>query len=139
MPIVESLRFHLREQIYRVITARPDEIVAVAYQVLLSISTTRFRPDKKTRTGPAATTRWLALARPDYLVSVNGASVPGLDAAANLPQNHPALAKKYDTLLKWTHGQEWFSEVGVTELSVPLELEIWNNRVALVGVFVYPV
>lgn len=139
MPEVKLDRNRVRQHLGRVLDAPADDIVNVAHDVLQQIWHSRFKKDKDIGIGPAAATRWLALARPDYLVSVNSKSAPGLGALSGLSTNHTSLAKRYDDLLKWIHDQPWYFEVEESEIDDPLELDIWHRRAALLDVFVYPV
>ena len=139
MPGAKTVRNRVRRHLDRMLKARPEEIVLVAHEVLQQIQQTRFKENVNVGIGPAAATRWLALARPDYLVSVNSKSAPGLGAASGLPTNHSSLAKKYDVLLTWLHEQPWFFEVEESDINDLEELEIWHRRAALLDVFVYPV
>ena len=87
--------------------------------------------------GHAAATHWLTLARPDCLVSVNGASARGLGEASDLPQDSRKLADRYSDLLNWLYERPWFNEFRGRQPDDPLERDIWNCRAALVDAFVY--
>ena len=139
MPKVKTIRNRVRQYLGEVLDAPKEEIIDVAFDVMQKIWHTRFKKDQNLGIGPAAATRWLALARPDYLVSVNSKSAPALGAASGLPTNPAGLAKNYDALLKWLHDLPWFIEVEASDIDDPLELDIWHHRAALLDVFVYPV
>ena len=84
--------------------------------------------------GSAGSTRLLALARPEALVSVNGESVAGL---AELSGIAPARLKKpagYEELIEWTMARPWWSAAAPDK---PLERELWSYRAALIDAFVY--
>ena len=137
MPEVESVRKQVQEQIIRVLQAKPNEIAAVGADAMTEIWHLKYVENKKDTIGPAAATRWLSLARPDYMASVNGPSAAGLGEASGLPQDPNELANVYADLLGWLHGQEWFEEFNGGQPDDPEEREIWSRRAALVDVFVY--
>ena len=89
------------------------------------------------REGRTIPLRWLTLARPDCLVSVNKASAPGLGEVSTLPQNSNSLANVYSGLLLWLHDRPWFNEFNNRQPEDHLERAVWNCRAALVDVFVY--
>lgn len=84
--------------------------------------------------GPAAITRFLTLARPDCLVSVNKQSAEGLARLPGLPKTSAGLANRYFDLLSWVYEQPWFK---APQPNDPLERTIWNSRTALLDAFVY--
>ncbi len=137
MPAVGPIRMQIQEQIIQALNADPDEIVAVGTNAMTEIRHLLHVENADRGIGPAAATRWLALARPDCMVSVNDASACGLGEASGLPQNTNDLANAYPDLLGWLHGQEWFNEFDGGQPDDPNEREIWNRRAALVDVFVY--
>ena len=137
MPEVGPVRMQIREQIVQALQADSDEIVAVGTDAMAEIGHLQHVENADRGIGPAAATRWLALARPDCMVSVNGASASGLGEASDLPQNTNDLANVYADLLGWLHGKDWFNEFNGGQPDDPEEREIWNRRAALVDVFVY--
>lgn len=137
MPEVGPIRLQIQEQITQAVQADPDEIVAVGTDAMAEIGQLQHVDNVDRGIGPAAATRWLALARPDYMVSVNNASASGLGEASGRPQNTNDLANVYADLLGWLHGQKWFNEFNGRQPDDPEEREIWNCRAALVDVFVY--
>ena len=137
MPKVETIRMQIQEQITQVLHADPGEIAAVGTDAMAAIRHLKHVENAIHGIGPAAATRWLALARPDCMVSVNGASASGLGEAAGLPRDPGDLANVYADLLGWLHGREWFNEFNGGQPDDPEEREIWNRRAALVDVFVY--
>ena len=74
MPEVELLRMEIQGQIGHVLRADSHEIVAIATEAMETVRQLRHVENADRGIGPAAATRWLALARPDCLVSVNSAS-----------------------------------------------------------------
>ena len=135
-PDVEAPRQRISEQINRVVHATGD-IIDVAHEAVQEIWKVRCYEDQLHGIGPAATTRWLTLARPDCLVSVNKASAPGLGEASRLPRASDKLANVYSDLLNWLHDRPWFNEFNNRQPEDHMERAIWNCRAALVDVFVY--
>lgn len=136
MPEVGPDRQQIRNLINPVVNAGND-ISGIAHEAVQNIRFVRGIPGERPGVGPAAATRWLTLARPDCLVSVNGESASGLGEASGLPQNTNDLVNVYADFLGWLHEQEWFNEFNGGEPDDPEEREIWNRRAALVDVFVY--
>ena len=124
---VREVRNRVREQVGRVLNVGDDEIAGVAQDAMRKIC-------HEQGFGPAAASRLLTLARPDRLVSVNGASADRLGKFSGLKPEAPALAKKYDALLDWLYERPWFKEQQPDD---PSKLEIWNCRAALLDAFVY--
>ena len=127
----------IREQIHRYVKqvrCSPDvEIVRVAHGKLHEIVNDRIGPFKGI--GPAAASRLFTLARPDRLVSVNGASAGRLgQLICGEPKSPIWLTNHYDKLLEWLHEQPWFKAQKPDD---PLERKIWNCRAALLDAFVY--
>ena len=133
MPRVGHIREQIRELLNPVLNSGPENISETAQNAMMEMR-------QIDRIGPAAATRWLALARPEYLVSVNRESAPGLSRAAwlsdavRLPRTREGLANAYPRLLSWLHNRPWFNEPQPED---PLERVIWSYRAALVDVFVY--
>ena len=127
----------IREQIHRYVKqvrfASDINIVHVAHGKLQKIVKDEIGPFKGI--GPAAGSRLLTLARPDRLVSVNGASAAKLGQLICGEARTPKwLANHYDKLLKWLHEQPWFK---AQEPDDSVERKIWNCRAALLDAFVY--
>ena len=139
MPEVGPIRMQIREQADQVLVADSGEIADVACDAMGAIRNLRHVEDADRRIGHAAATRWLALARPDYLVSVNNASALGLGEASGLPRVSSNLADGYLDLLNWLHERPWFNKFNGRQPDDLLERDIWNCRAALVDVFVYDV
>ena len=137
MPEVEPIRMQIQEQIIRALQAGPNEIAAVGTDAMTTIKRLQHVENADRGIGHAAATRWLGLARPDYMVSLNGASATGLGEASGLPQSPDGLANVYADLLGWLHGQEWFNEFNGAQPDDLEEREMWNRRAALVDVFVF--
>ena len=134
-PDVEAPRQRISEQIQRVVPATGD-IIDTAHEAVQEIWKVRNTEDDFHSIGPAAATRWLTLARPDCLVSVNKASAPGLGGVSHLPRD-TNLVYVYSDLLLWLHDRPWFNEFNNRQPEDHLERAIWNCRAALVDVFVY--
>lgn len=134
-PDVEAPRQRISEQIQRVVPATGD-IIDVAHEAVQEIWKIRCYEDQLHGIGPAAATRWLTLARPDCLVSVNKASAPGLGEVSHLPRDSN-LGYVYSDLLLWLHDRPWFNEFNNRQPEDHFERAIWNCRAALVDVFVY--
>ena len=137
MPTVKPIRLEIQKQIDQVLQADSNNIIEVAVEAMETIRQLKHLENADRGIGHAAATRWLALARPDCLVSVNEASERGLGEASGFPQNSAKLAKVYADLLTWIHNRPWFKEFDGQSPVSSLEWEIWNCRAALVDVFVY--
>ena len=124
---VREVRNRVREQVGRVLNVGDNEIAGVAQDAMRKIC-------HEQDFGPAAASRLLTLARPDRLVSVNGASADLLGKFSGLKPEALALANKYDALLDWLYERPWFKEQQPDD---PSKLEIWNCRAALLDAFVY--
>ena len=135
-PAVGATRRQVRDLVERILLAA-DNISDIAYTSVQAIRKVRHTEDDYHGIGPAAATRWLTLARPDCLVSVNKASAPGLGKVSSLPRNSNGLANVYSDLLLWLHDRPWFNEFNSRQPKDHLERAIWNCRAALVDVFVY--
>ena len=137
-PKNESYTSEIREQIQvqvtRVLNESPSRISKTAHDTLQVIKDSRYRPGVNRGIGPAAASRWLALARPDCLVSVNRESAAGLGAISGLPQTSGKLADKYTDLIDWVRNQPWFNSPAPND---SFEREIWDCRGALLDVFFY--
>lgn len=132
-----QLRLRIKKLVDGVVAAKPSELPSVASDALSEIWHMKAKGIARQGIGPAAASRWIALARPDYLISINNASAEGLGEAANLPRETSRLACQYEALLRWLHNRSWFNEASESSLIDPTEREIWNRRAALVDVFVY--
>ena len=120
-------RAYVHGQIQQVVQAGEDDIVETAEAAVAGIR-------QLDRFGPAVATRFLALARPDRLVSVNGPSSIGLGLFAGMEQDKDHLATNYGELLQAIHAKEWCSAPEPVDAK---EREIWRCRAALVDAFVY--
>ena len=85
--------------------------------------------------GTATATRLLALARPDYVVSLNEGSRVGLAKYFDmtLPRGN-VEAERYRDLLEILYDKPWFD---IAEPETQRERNIWSMRAALVDCFVY--
>lgn len=121
-----KVRSHVLKQVQRVVKAEEAGFVEDAQSALAKIM-------ELYRFGPAAT-RFLVLARPSRLVSVNGESAPGLGAFANMKSDKKHLAENYGELLKKIHTRKWYL---APEPVNRRDREIWRCRAALVDAFAY--
>ena len=125
----------IREQVDQVLNASPGEIAEVAHDAMEAIRKLKHVENAYRPIGPAAATRLLTLARPDFLVSVNGASATRLGKLfSGNPKTPSSLANDYVGLLKWVYDQPWFSARRPDD---QWERKIWNCRAALLDAFVY--
>lgn len=123
-------RAQIESAIRRVVDAPDDAFPGVAVEVYKKL---RSLPS----IGGGVTTRLLTLARPDFLVSVNGGSTAGLAHYARLaPTTLPESAENYDRLLRFIYKKPWF-RTPVTDLGSDLEREAWSMRAASLDSFVY--
>ena len=136
MPNVGSVRQRIRDMIEPVVLPAGN-IVDAGHTALQEIRKVRHHEDDLHGIGHAAATRWLTLARPDYFVSVNNASAPGLGKISGLRRDSNGLAYVYSDLLNWLHDRPWFNEFNRRQPENHRDRVIWNFRAALVDVFVY--
>ena len=134
MPKVRSVRQRIREQVDRVLNANSNKIANVAQDAMEKIRNMQHVENAYRPIGHAAATRWLTLARPDCLVSINSESSPKLGKLSGLRKTSRDLANNYATLLDWVHTQDWFESPQPND---PLEQDIWNCRAALLDAFIY--
>ena len=134
MPAVGVFRQQIRDRISQVFEAEGAGISIMAQNAVQEIWHIKPVEGNEYGVGPAAATRWLTLARPDRLVSVNGKSAKGLGRAAGLPRTVVALSKRYSDLLGWVYSRPWFNAACPDD---PFGRQIWNCRVALLDAFVY--
>ena len=133
MPRVGQVRQRIREQVDRVLNTNSSEIANVAQSAVKTIISMRLQ-DPRHNIGPASATRWLTLARPDCLLSINSKSSHKLAELSELPKTPSILANNYAALLNWVYAQPWFNS---SQPNNPLEQDIWNCRAALLDAFVY--
>ena len=84
--------------------------------------------------GYGTATLVLTLARPDRLLSLNGASENGLGALASKSPSMLGKPENYRELLRWLYGQPWYADGPPPDEDLVL---IWRFRAALVDSFVY--
>ena len=135
MPGVGPVRMQIREQVDQVLKAGSSEIAEVAHDAMEAIRKLKHVENAYRPIGLAAATRLLTLSRPDFLVSVNGASATRLGKLfSGKPKTSASLANDYVGLLKWVYDQPWF-KAGLPDDD--WERKIWNCRAALIDAFVY--
>ena len=132
MPDVRSDREQIRDLIEPVMLAT-DNIADIAHTAVQEIRKVRRIEGERNGVGHAAATRWLTLAHPDCLVSVNNASAPNLGEVSGLPRNSNRLANVYSDLLLWLHDRPWFNEFNRRQPQEHWERIIWNCRAAVGG------
>ena len=132
---VAVCRRNIRLELEPIFECTQKDLPRVAQKAVEGIASVHRRGVPHT-VGAAAATRWLTLARPDSLVSVNSRSKPMLSAATQLTQS--SLHTKYDELIREIHEQKWFNEYDKKKPQTRLEQDIWDCRAALVDVFSYP-
>ena len=120
-------RSHVFDRIQRVIAAGEAGIVEAADAAIAEIR-------QLYRFGPATATRFLALACPGWLISVNRPSAAGLGVFADMEPNEGHLASNYGELIEKIHARKWWR---APEPTNSRELEIWRCRAALVDALVY--
>ena len=84
--------------------------------------------------GPGIATRLMALARPDRIISLNGASMNNLAEYFNLPIAAVGEPNNYRILLDRLYQKDWFQGQPPDD---PYEFTIWSIRAALIDCFVY--
>lgn len=84
--------------------------------------------------GYGTATLLLTLARPDRVLSLNGASKNGLGALSRLSHSTLGRPKNYRKLLRWLYRQRWYNDGPPKDEGLG---RIWQSRAALVDAFVY--
>lgn len=88
------------------------------------------------RLGPGVASRLIALTRPDFGISVNGASRDNLAAASGLSPTTLGTPKNYRRLLEWVSIQPWHQKTCPED---PIERRIWEFRGALIDTLAYDI
>ena len=76
----------------------------------------------------------LALARPDRLLSLNGASQKAYGKLSGMSPSTLGRPQNYRKLLQWLYAQPWYADSPPTDGTLE---RIWRFRAALVDAFVY--
>ncbi len=76
----------------------------------------------------------LALARPDRLLSLNGASQKAYGKLSGMSHSTLRKPRNYRKLLQWLYAQPWYADSSPTDGDLE---EIRRFRAALVDAFVY--
>ena len=84
--------------------------------------------------GNGTATLLLTLARPDRLLSLNGASKNALGALSAMRPSTLREPENYGELLRWLYRQPWYTDGPPTDRRLT---RIWRVRAALVDSFVY--
>ena len=123
-----NVRQRLKDAVNEVVNAHPAEFPSVAVGAVKSIIS---KENEKMGIGMA--TRLLALARPDRMVSLNGASREGL--ARIFPGvDRLATPDDYGRFLERLYEEPWFDSA---EPGAEFEKMLWSMRAALLDCFVY--
>ena len=125
-----NVRQQIRDTLSFVLKAKDsDQFSRVAANVLGKIAA-------MDRFGPAIATRLITLARPEYGISVNNGSAPGLAELTGWRDKPHTLQhdRNYPKLLEWVFRQPWHDTPEPREQGLR---RIWRMRAALLDVFVY--
>ena len=123
----QNNRERIQNIVMRITNADDDkfpDVAITAYEELMGID----------GVGKATATRLLALARPDRIVSLNGASEGGLARSFGLARTTLGIPNNYRFLLERLYEKRWFQALVPKDSG---ERTIWSMRAALVDCFVY--
>ena len=84
--------------------------------------------------GYGTATLLLSLARPDRLLSLNGASEKGFGALSRMSHSTLDRPENYRELLQWLYDQPWYADGPAADEDL---VPIWRFRATLVDAFVY--
>ncbi len=127
VPAVLDHETLIRAILETVVKARDTEFPEVAIAAMRELTAIR-------NVGHGTATLFLALARPDRLLSLNAASEKGLGALSRKSFSTLRRPENYRELLRWLYDQPWYAD-GPPRRG---DLEpIWRLRAALVDAFVY--
>ena len=128
-----DLRHGINDAVQTVVNAQPTDFPRVAVTAVDAIAEENY-------IGIGVATRILALARPDRVVSLNGASwkglaqiFPGIDRL-DPSGYYPTLSCHYRMFLGQLYAEPWFDS---KEPSDAFERRLWLMRAALLDCFVY--
>ena len=117
----------IRRILNKVVSADDTEIPDVAVAALQELTSIRF-------VAHGTATLLLTLARPDRLLSLNGASEKAYGKLSGMPYSTLGEPQNYRKLLEWLYTQPWYAVLPPTDGAL---LQIWRFRAALVDAFVY--
>ena len=123
----EETQTRIQAVINEVVNARDDQFRSVAIRAYTTIISFPY-------IGPGISTRLLALARPDRIVSLNNASRDRLARYCKLPKSTLHTPRNYEKMLGIIYSKRWFQK---TLPENPHERSIWLMRAALIDSFVY--
>ena len=117
----------IRPLLDKVVSAHDTEFPDIAVATLQQLT----RIDKMAH---GTATLLLALARPDRLLSLNGASQRAYGRLSRMSHSTLGQPQNYRKLLQWLYAQPWYADSPPTDGAFE---EIWRFRAALVDAFVY--
>ena len=117
----------IRASLESVVNAHETEFPDVAVAAMQEVTAIR-------HVGHGTATLLLALARPDRLLSLNGASAKGLGTLSALSHSTLHRPGNYRALLQWLYDQPWYADGPPKDASLA---QVWRFRAALVDAFVY--
>ena len=131
----QNLRSRLKEAVNLVVNAHSNDFPNVAVKAARELV-----QEQNKNIGVGVATRILALARPDRVVSLNGASweglaqiFPGIDRL-NPKDYYPNVPEDYGRFLGQLYEEPWFDS---PEPNDECEKRLWSMRAALLDCFVY--
>ena len=126
-PAVLNHEAEIRANLHRVKVADHTEFPEIAVDAMREL--TSFAG-----VGYGTATLLLTLARPDRLLSLNGASKKGLGELSRKSRSMLGKPESYGELLQWLYDQRWYAQPQPTDTDL---MPIWEFRAALVDAFVY--
>ena len=127
VPTVLEHETKIRANLETVVTARDTEFPDIAVDAMRGLTDID-------NIGHGTATLLLTLARPDRLLSLNGASGRGLGALSGKSRWTLGELDNYRDLLRWLYGQPWYTDGPPADEDSE---RIWRFRAAFVDAFVY--
>ena len=127
VPTVLEHETKIRANLETVVTAHDTEFPDIAIDAMRELTDID-------NVGHGTATLLLTLARPDRLLSLNGASKNGLGALSRKSRSTLGKLDNYRDLLRWLYGQPWYTDGPPADEGLE---RIWQFRAALVDAFVY--
>ena len=118
----------IRASLQTVVKAHNTEFPEIAVDAMRELTT------EIKYVGHGTATLFLTLARPDRLLSLNGASEKGFGALLRKSPSTLRAPENYRELLRWLYEQPWYADG--PPANEDLE-PIWRVRAALVDAFVW--
>jgi hypothetical protein len=126
---IRSLLLELRDS---KLTGEPLlQLVAATYDEIKSAAAA---PAVDVNLAFASISRFLALTRPDTLISVNQGCIRTLSQWSGLPQSHLKTREGYLDLIRWVTNQPWWDSPRPKD---PIEAALWDHRAALLDPFAW--